>query len=212
MVLALIAKVVAGSVDTGALKRVGGAFVAVLALIGLVIAAQVTLQYLDPSGADDEDAAFSDRVTTIFERTEQRTTIGGSSIDPVSIDGPQDWPVAIVRTLTRPLPHEARSFAEMLPAAETAALLLLAAINWRRLANLPRMLLRNPYVVFAAAVLVVFGLAWATFGNLGLLVRQRSLVAPLLVLLVCLPARMPRGGKEVSPAQRTDLVAQRSGG
>ena len=192
MVLALIAKVVASSVGTGSLKRLGGVFVALLAVVGLVFAAQVTLRYLDPSGEESGDAALSDRVTTIFEKTEKNTTTGGSRIEPVSISGPQDWPIAIVRTLTRPLPNEARSFAEMLPAAEMTVLFLLAIASWRRLANLPAMLRRCPYVVFAVSVLVVFGLAWASFGNLGLLVRQRSLVTPLLVLLLCLPARAAR--------------------
>jgi hypothetical protein len=77
----------------------------------------------------------------------------------------------------------------MLPAAEMTFLVLLAIANWRRLANLPAMLVRSPYLVFAVAVLVVFGLAWASFGNLGLLVRQRSLIAPLLILLLCVPRR-----------------------
>jgi hypothetical protein len=189
MVLALIAKVVTGSVDAGSLNRLGGALVALLALVGLVLAAQVTLRYLDPSGEESDDTALSDRITTIFETTERNTTTGGSRIEPVSIGGPQDWPVAIVRTLTRPLPNEARSFAEMLPAAEMTFLVLLAIANWRRLANLPAMLVRSPYLVFAVAVLVVFGLAWASFGNLGLLVRQRSLIAPLLILLLCVPRR-----------------------
>lgn len=186
LVLALVVGSLTGSAGRGALGRVGTIFFAVVALAGLVVVAQITLRYLDPSG-DDGDEAVGDRISSIIETTERNTTVGGSSFEPIHIRGPQDWPVAIYRTLTRPMLNEARNLGEILPAAETSVLFLLAAIRWRRLASLPRMLLRSPYVVFAVVVLIAFGLAWSVFGNLGLLVRQRSLVAPLMVLLLCLP-------------------------
>ena len=67
------------------------------------------------------------------------------------------------------------------------------------------MLPSTPYLVFALLCVGTFGVAFATFGNLGLLVRQRSLVLPLVLLFLCVPplperqlpvvtARLPRLG------------------
>jgi hypothetical protein len=106
----------------------------------------------------------------------------------IIIAGPQDYPVAIVRTLTRPLLMEAGSVAELLPALEMTALLMLAVVSWRRVVNLPVVMLRTPYLVLAVVVLVMFGIAFTSVGNLALLTRQRSLVMPLLLLPCCLPA------------------------
>jgi hypothetical protein len=68
----------------------------------------------------------------------------------------------------------------------TTFVVLLAA-NWRRLATIPRLINRNPFVLFNMLILLMFGLAFSTFGNLALLVRQRSLVMPAMLLLPCLP-------------------------
>jgi hypothetical protein len=80
--------------------------------IGCVIVAQITLSYLDPAD-DNSDEVVSeeqvgDRLSSIFDEVEERTTQGGSSCTPISIDGPHDWPLAAFRTLTRPLLYEAR--------------------------------------------------------------------------------------------------------
>ena len=189
MVLALIGKAVVGGVDTGASKRLGGGLRRRPGAdrIGHRCAGHTAVPRSVRSRRRGRGVVRS--VTTIFDEVEENTTTGGSSIKPVSIDGPQDWPEAVVRTLSRPLPHEARSFAEMLPAAETTLLLVLAAINWRRLANLPRMLLRNPYVVFAGGARRVR----PCVGNLREpgAARQAAVAGRTAarLLLICLPAR-----------------------
>ncbi len=48
-------------------------------------------------------------------------------------------------------------------------------------------MLTVPYVVFAALCVVTFGVAFSSIGNLGILVRQRSLILPLLLVFWCLP-------------------------
>jgi hypothetical protein len=159
--------------------------------IGFVIVAQITLSYLDPADdAADETAGqevVTDRLSNIFTKVEERTTQGGSSFDPISVSGPQDWPYAAFRTLTRPLLFEARGLAAALPAIEMTALLLAGVVSWRRLANAPKLMLTTPYLVFAALCVVTFGVAFASIGNLGILTRQRSLVLPLLLVFWCLP-------------------------
>ena len=158
-----------------------------LSLLMLFLVASATLRYLDPETETNDTAPVTQRVNDIFVETSRRSTQGGSSFEPVSISSPLSWPVAIGRTLTRPLLPEARSFAELLPALEMTGLFVLAALSWRRFINLPLVALRSPYVVFALLCLLMFGLAFASIGNLGILTRQRSLVVPFLVLPFCVP-------------------------
>jgi hypothetical protein len=188
LALGFVVGFLSGDTRRGVLGRTGTLGLAVLALVGLTLVAAATVEYLDPP--DDEStvsAPISERVTDIFDETERRTTQGGSGFDVVTISGPQDYPIAVVRTLTRPALVEASSFAELLPALEMTTLLVLAVVSWRRIVNLPVLLPRTPYLVMAVIVLVMFGVAFTSIGNLGVLTRQRSLVMPLFLLPYCLP-------------------------
>jgi hypothetical protein len=172
-------------------SQLGTILLLVVAGIGFVIVAQITLSYLDPADDNSDEIVaeeqVGDRLSDIFDRVEDSTTRGGSSFEPISIDGPQDWPLAAFRTLTRPLLFEARGLAAALPALEMTALLLVGIVSWRRLAHTPKLMLTTPYLVFAALCVVTFGVAFASIGNLGILTRQRSLVLPLLLVFWCLP-------------------------
>ena len=165
--------------------QLGSLLLVVIAGIGFAVIASITLNYLGPS--DDDDVATTDQFSSIFERTENQTTQGGSSFTPITINGPQDWPYATFRTITRPLLTEARGLATLLPALEMTALLFVGIFSWRRLANAPKLMLTTPYVVFALLCVVTFGVAFASIGNLGILTRQRSLILPLVLLFWCLP-------------------------
>jgi hypothetical protein len=209
LVVGLLSGLLTGRSGRGVIGRLGTITLAVIAVIGLTAVARVTLNYLDPQTEESEGAVVSERITNIFEETERRTEQGGSGFETITISGPQDYPYAIVRTLTRPLLTEARSFAELLPAIEMAALVVLGLASWRRLANLPRMMLSSPYVVFAVVVLVMFGIAFTSVGNLGILTRQRSLVVPLLLLPLCLPPlprRLPPWARPTSPAETIEVA------
>lgn len=205
LVVALVVGVITGRTGSRAKSRFVTLLFAGIAVAGLVFVASVTLRYLDPSGESDDTASTSivstDRISSIFDETERRTELGGSSFEVIDVSGPQDWPYAIVRTLTRPMLLEARNVAQLLPAVEMSVLLVLAAVGWRRIINIPRMALRSPYVLFALLVLCTFGLAFTSIGNLGILTRQRSLIMPLLMLLVCVPPRQRRGDRAPSPVE-----------
>jgi hypothetical protein len=167
-------------------------FVALVGLavvaLGALVVGQATLKYLDPSG-EETDSSISDRIDAISEEVNRRTEQGGSEFAPPVLGGPQDWPLAIARTLTRPLLIEANDLESLLPALEMTVFLALCVVSWRRVFNLPRLLVRNPYVMFATVVVLLYGLAFTSIANLGILTRQRSLVLPLLFLLPCLPRR-----------------------
>ena len=49
------------------------------------------------------------------------------------------------------------------------------------------MLRRSPFTVLHVLVVVMGALAYTSFSNLAILVRQRSLLMPSLLFLLCLP-------------------------
>ena len=191
IVIALVARVVldvSGQRDTADTRRrlqVSTILLVIVAGIGFLVVATAALNYL-PSDAGDS-APVSDQFTGIFSTVEGRTTQGGSSFAPATVSGPQDWPWSAFRTVTRPLINEATDLATLLPAAEMTALLLVGVFSWRRLMHVPRLMLTTPYLVFAALSVVTFGVAFSSIGNLGILVRQRSLILPLLLVFWCVP-------------------------
>ena len=208
VVLALLSTLAMGRRLQGGGTRVGGVVLLVLAVVSFVLTAGAALRFLDPTGESQDSVALVDRVDAIFNTTESRTDTGGSTFEPVVIRSPIDWPYAIVRTLTRPLLTEVNSFTEFLPGVETTAFVVLALIGWRRLANIPRLMRTTPYLWFALSVLVMFGLAFSVFRNLGLLARQRSLVAPFMVLLVCLPQWRPLVRARPALPSKRKMVAE----
>jgi len=178
-----------------------------LALIGVALVAigavgSATVRYLQPSG---EENITSNSVTSILTETTRRTSEAGSNFQPVVITGPTDWPYASVRTLVRPLLIEAKGLAQLVSALELTLFGGLVVANLRRLANLPRLVLTNPYVAFAMTVLFFGGLAYASFANLGVLTRQKSLLFPMLLLVLCLPEHSPRSPQHPSVASAREL-------
>ncbi|MEX2625711.1 MAG: hypothetical protein WD225_02445 [Ilumatobacteraceae bacterium] len=188
--------------DSGEQRRVRGgdrlavAGAIVLAAVGLVIAAGATLRYLDFSDETGDVTAIS-----IIEETSRRTQQAGSSFEPPSVSSPTEWPYASVRTLTRPLLIEARGAGQLLSALEVTALLGVALISWRRVANLPRLVAATPYLTFAMTVLFFGSLAFTSFANLGVLTRQRTLLFPFLLLVLCVPTRAERAARRTAEAE-----------
>ncbi|MEM8620179.1 MAG: hypothetical protein AAGF73_10690 [Actinomycetota bacterium] len=199
LVIAFVGKILFDAVgpDRNGTQRgvqAGTLVLAVVAVVGFVFVFNAALDFL-PS-PDDGDVSLTDEVNSIFVEVDRRTTTGGSAFNAPGIGSPTDWPYAVYRTMTRPLLFEADSVGELLPALEMTALLIIGVFSWRRFANVPRMMVRYPYVIFAATCVALGGLAFASIGNLGILVRQRSLVLPLLLLFWCLPRRDADAGDD----------------
>ena len=104
-----------------------------MAGIGFVIVATSPQFPSADDGADDR-ATVAAQFTGIFSTVEGRTTQGGSSFTPISVDGPQDWPLSVPYP-DPPLFNEADRLAALLPAAEMTALLRVRLLSWRRLAH-----------------------------------------------------------------------------
>lgn len=189
--LATIFSMRAGKQDGGRASSVGLVFVLIIATVAFGLIASFTLRFLETPSY----SSTSGSVTDIFAETARRTSQAGSNYVPPSVANPLQWPYAIARTILRPLPIEARGIAQLLSAVEIAALAALYAWSWKRLRGLPKALMSQPFVVFAVTAILLSGLAFASFANLGVLTRQKTLIFPLLLLLPCLPSR-----KEPRPA------------
>lgn len=171
-------------------RRIVLAALAAAGLGALVMVARATIGLLSSPG--EETNSLSTRVSDIFQLTADRSNGGGSQLSLVSISGPLDYPGAILRTLTRPLLFEATNLATLLPALEMTFLVGLALISWRRWCSLPSLLRQHPFVLLCFMQCVMVGIAFSNFANLAILVRQRSLVLPSMLVLVCLPEWQPK--------------------
>jgi hypothetical protein len=178
-----------------------------VAIVAVVFVASLALAFLEPPKTEGEEAGGGvGGVTAILEETTRRSEIGGSSFQPPSITNPLMWPYAAVRTLTRPLPFEARGLFQLISAAEMSALLGMCAYWWRPIRGLRRSVARIPYITYSMVVLFMGGLVYTSFANLGILTRQKSLLLPLLLLLPCLPLPPERrGAPGEEPTSRTNV-------
>ena len=197
--LATIFSMRAGKQDGGHASSVGLVFILIIATAAFGLIASFTLQFLQTPRSTS-----SGSVTGIFAETALRTSQAGSNYVPPSVASPLQWPYAIARTILRPLPIEARGAAQLVSAVEIMALVAVYSLSWRRLRGLPKALTSQPFVVFAVTAIMLSALAFASFANLGILTRQKTLIFPLLLLLPCLPARKvePRVSNDVVDANR----------
>lgn len=180
-----------------------------VASVAVVYVASMALTFLEPSKLDGEEPSGGvGGLTAILDETTRRSEIGGSSFSPPSITNPLTWPYAVVRTLTRPLPFEARGLFPLISAAEMTVLLGMCAVWWRPLRGLRRSAARVPFITYAVVTLFMGGLVYTSFANLGILTRQKSLLLPMMLLLPCLPLppeRPQRLGRTMA-TERTEPI------
>lgn len=133
-----------------------------------------------------------------------QTLAGGSNIGGVPL-GPEGAPLAFVNVWMRPFPWEAHNLTSAMAAGE---LLVFWAVAWRRRSAVWLALRRwrhHRLLRFAIPMLVLYTLMIGlTFGNLGIIARQRVLVFPWM-LLIATTAPMP----SVASKQAGDSVPVR---
>lgn len=170
--------------DRAPLLGPAGKLVGVAALAVASVAALAQVEAYFGVDVDGQGSATAQ----VLEETERHTTTGGSAFDAERVRSPADLPEAFVAVLFRPFPWEGHNLQARLTGLEGLALLALVAASWRRLARLPALVRRSPYVALAGTYTLGFVVAFSSFGNFGLLARQRSQLLPLLAVLLCLPA------------------------
>ncbi len=162
--------------------------VAKLVMIGVlaVVSSLVVSQARQFFGLEDFDAGTAQ---ALLESTEERTDEGQSQFATSSPTSPAGMGQALVTVLFRPFPFEVANAQGLVTGVEGLLLVGLAIGSARRIARLPRELVRAPYLAFALGYLVAFAFAFASINNFGILARQRVQVLPLLFVLFCVRPR-----------------------
>ena len=106
---------------------------------------------------------------------------------PVSRAYPKD----VYAVLFDPLPINAHGGGQWISAVENSVLIWLILTSLRQLRILPRVALARTYVTMCLFFTASFLYAFAALGNLGLITRERTVMLPFFLVLVCIP-RGPR--------------------
>ena len=79
----------------------------------------------------------------------------------------------------------------------------LMLLSWRQLWALPKTMMRQPYVLYCLVFTLAFIVAFSSFNNFGILVRQRAQLFPFFLVLLT-PLGLSAQSEEVteSPARR----------
>jgi hypothetical protein len=166
-----------------------GSVLAILAKLGGIVAIVVAMNFAVGAAEErfDVEGEGLTGAEDVLERTAEQTSQGGSEFDAQRPDSITDLPLAIFSVLFRPLPHEAHNLQALATSFEGLFLLGLFATSWPRLRRLPREVFTTPYLAFASTYALLFMLAFSSFGNFGILARQRAQLFPLVLVLLALP-------------------------
>lgn len=128
---------------------------------------------------------------SLLTETAIQTQQGTSAFSPPNPRSPIGYPVAVVTVLVRPFPFESSGLEQLVTSAEGVLLGLLLLVSWRRLFTIPKRLRNEPYVMFALVYVGVFVFAFAAIANFGILARERSMLVPMVFVLLALPKTLP---------------------
>lgn len=154
----------------------------VLVAVGVVVAGR----FQDYFKLDDLDSAS---VNQLLESTAEKSrSDDGSDYDAVSAaQNPWTFPQAVAAVLFRPFPFEANNLQSLATSAEGAFLLWLFARRWRHVVAGARAFVRSAFVALCVTYSFLFIVAFSSIGNFGILARQRSLVYPMVLVLITVP-------------------------
>lgn len=178
--------------------RSGGAVRKLVGLVLLALMAGILLARLQDFFGINEGL----NAQAVFDETTRRSSQGGSEFTPVQPNSPIGLPWAIVTVMFRPFIFEANSAAAIVSALEGTLLLGFFIWNAPRLVRLPAQMFLRPFVGFATAYLLTFVYAFSAIANFGILVRQRTQLIPIALLIITVPLqRTPRRGLTVRRPQ-----------
>jgi len=119
------------------------------------------------------------------------------SYSPSILAYPQD----VYSVLFDPLPITAHGTSELLSAVENTVLLIVVLTSLRRLLLVPRVALARTYVAMCVVFTGAFFYAFAALGNAGLIERERAVMMPFFLVLLCIP----RGPRHSPPRYEWEL-------
>jgi hypothetical protein len=132
------------------------------------------------------DSLSLDSVAQGLDKSQQNSEIGNSAFTAIVVHSPLDVPAAATTVLFRPFPWEAESLVMLASSVESFLLVAFVVLSWRRWLQVPRLLRRYPYVLVALVAILMFVIVFSTFSNFGLLVRERVMIFPLVLVPLCL--------------------------
>jgi hypothetical protein len=103
---------------------------------------------------------------------------GGHTLNPIHY--PQD----VLTVLVRPFPWEVHGGLQLFASAEGMALVAFAVARRESLRIAFRRSRENPFLMFCWVLTALYCIAFASFANFGLLVRERSLVLGAVLVLI----------------------------
>jgi hypothetical protein len=178
-------------------------------LFGVVLLLGITLVVVHRAAAFFQVGQLnSESVDEVLASTQERTDEGGSSFGAERATGPLAVPRAAVQVLVRPFPWEAHNPQALVTSLEGVLLIALAMMSRRSLRKLP-VHLRRSYVLFCALYSCIFVYAFSTFGNFGIIARERVQVLPFVLALLCLQhsARI-RTGNDQHTRETTETMVR----
>ena len=189
--VAMVIRVVGGR-EAGPMRRIlGFTFGGVL----LVFSFFITQRYLLHGGSS---------ITGQLQATNANNSINTASVSSGGVpysSNPLTFPRDVYEVLFNPLPINAHGSSQLIAAAENTVILVLILASLRQLRVVIRASFARPYVLVCFVYSLGFLYAFAALGNLGLIERERTLLLPLLLVLLCIP----RGPKRAPPHYEWEL-------
>lgn len=154
----------------------------VQAAVSAILAVVIFSQALTQLGLADADL---EGVQEYIQYRASLTTVGGSTIETARGQGLLAVPMAFVNILMRPFPWEAHNAFALVSALEIAVFWWLVWRRRRALGLALRTWRSNRLLRFALPTIFLYVLMIGlTFGNLGIISRQRTLIFPFLFLVL----------------------------
>jgi hypothetical protein len=183
-------------------------------LVRIAVVAGIGVAFVLAMGSSAENFEVGEKrraesLTDVRSYAEQQSEKGGSEFDAQPIRSPIDFPMGLVSVLFRPFPFEASNGQMLLSAVEGSALLLLTLKRWRLVVGAARNWRAMPYIAVAGVFIVGFVWGFSSFGNFGILVRQRVQVYPFVLAVLCCPPVLAEIEARRRPSQRRRNRASR---
>jgi len=132
---------------------------------------------------------------------------GGSAFTAPAMTSPAFFPTAVVTVLFRPFfLVETHNLQAMIQGLDGVVLAMLLAWRFPSLVQALRSFRSSPYIVLILVYLALLMMALMVVANFGTLARERSMVIPMLLMLVALPSR-----KEIRERQAAEAAVAAEG-
>jgi hypothetical protein len=156
--------------------------------VGLALVMFLVLQeYLAREGLGGQD------IDSLLAESQRLTATGGSEFTPTSITSPIGLMIAAVTVLFRPFLFEANNAEAVVTALEASVLMVFTLVRWRSIWAAIRGVRRIPYAAVAITYVGAAIVALSAVANFGIIARQRTLIFPMFLVLLCVaPARRAR--------------------